>query len=81
MLTQCYFCFMKFKIHYIDDTKGEPTAVKMDIQEWNQLKDYLLRMSQHNGEGIDFVETPVRIPKLEVQPRKKRSFSDFLMDL
>ncbi|MDZ7774647.1 MAG: hypothetical protein U5L09_03050 [Bacteroidales bacterium] len=36
---------MKVKVHYIDNTQGEKTAVKIGIEEWQQLKKYLLEAS------------------------------------
>ncbi len=75
-----YFWRMKLKVHYIDNKQGEPTAVKIDIEEWNELKRYLTNAGQER-ETIDFIETPVEIPRMKVQPKKKRSFSDFLLDL
>jgi|GEM_PF-1642945 hypothetical protein len=71
---------MKVRVHYIDNTQGEQTAVKIGIEEWQQLKKYLSEASENNKETIDFIETPVKVDKIEAKP-KKRSFSDFLMDL
>lgn len=72
---------MQFKIHYVDNTKGKPTAVKLDIEEWQRLKQYLTEVADEKHEAVDFVETPVQVKKMDIKPEKRRSFSDLLMDL
>ncbi len=72
---------MKFKIHYVDNTKGKHTAVKLEMEEWQRLKQYLTEVADENHESVDFVETPVQVKKMDIKPAKKRSFSDLLMDL
>lgn len=72
---------MKLKVHYIQNTKGENQAVKLDIDEWNQLKSLLNQSAQEIGETIDLIETPFKVNKLDIKPKKKRSFSDFLLEI
>lgn len=71
---------MDLKVHYIKDNEGNNTAIKMPIKDWESIVKILNQASISTKEKIELIETPIQVQKLEVE-RKKRKFSDFLMDL
>lgn len=71
---------MNLNVQYIKDTEGKNTSIKMPIKDWESIKEILNNSSISLKENIHFIETPIKIDKMKIQ-RKKKSFSDFLMDL
>lgn len=71
---------MKLKVHYIKDAEGQKKAVKLDIHDWHYIQKLLNKISAHENESVELIETPIEVQKIKTKP-KGRHFSDFIMDL